>query len=435
MSVPGVSPRLVARLLVAAWIGVGIASQAQAKEKEAGASQSRPGVVTEEPQEGRFVKIDGGFMVPYTETIPGTEVTFEMVPVPGGEFLMGSPAAEAGRNDDEGPPVQVRVAPFWIGKHEVTWAEYKAYMSMYDAFKKFQRLAANRAAATGQPSDEQQAWQLVEEHAWRGDIEATDIDGVTAATPLYDPSYTYGAGEEPNQPAVTMTQFAARQFTKWLSGITGEDYRLPSEAEWEYAARAGTKTAYSFGEGIPDLDKYAWHDGNADYETHPVGEKAPNPWELHDMHGNAAEWTLDEYQENTYQKLGAGPVAAKEAVRWPTKVFPHVIRGGSWLDATEMLRSAARHKSEEDEWKLSDPSIPLSPWWYTEEAAMGVGMRIVRPLEPLSAAEKEHVWEADVESLREDVKGRLAEGRGAQGVADESLPAAIEAASKLDTGE
>jgi len=399
------------------------------------ADENVPGIVKEKPADGRFVEIDGGYMVPYKETIPGTDVTFEMAPAPGGEFLMGSPDDEEGRNDDEGPQVRVRVEPFWIGKHEVTWDEYKSYMAMYDAFKKIQRLAANRAAADGHSEDTEQAWELIEKHAWDGEIEELDIDGVTSATPLYDPSFTFSAGEEPRQPAVTMTQFAARQYTKWLSGVTGEDYRLPTEAEWEYAARAGTETAYSFGDNVDDLGQYAWFDNNADYQTHPVGEKAPNAWGLYDVHGNVAEWTLDEYQADAYQALGEGPVAAADAVRWPTKLFPRVIRGGSWLDTPEMLRSAARFPSEEDEWKLADPNIPLSPWWYTEDAATGVGMRIIRPLEPLSDAEKKRAWEADVELLRQDVEDRLAEGRGALGVADETLPAAVEAAEKLDQQE
>jgi hypothetical protein len=244
--------------------------------------------------------------------------------------------------------------------------------------------------------------------------------------------HTYMAGDQPDQPAVTMTHYAARQYTKWLSGITGQQYRLPSEAEWEYAARAGTETAYSFGDDPAEIEKFAWLMENSDYETHPVGTKEPNPWGLYDMHGNVAEWTLDEYAADHYEKLGAGPVNASEAVNWPQQLYPRVIRGGSWLDEAPMARSAARHKSEEDEWKLSDPNLPLSPWWYTEEPAMGVGMRLVRPLADLSEEDKQRAWEMDVDELRTDVKARLREGRGALGTADEKLPQAIEAAGKLD---
>jgi formylglycine-generating enzyme required for sulfatase activity len=393
------------------------------------------GLVAEQPVDGRSVKVDDGYMVAYRETIPGAGATFEMVPIPGGEFLLGSPAGEPGRSDDEVPQVRVKVEPFWIGKCEVTWAEFKAFMAMYDAFKKMQLLATNRGAGDGGAAAEED-WRLVERHAWNGQLEEEwEVDAVTSATPLYDPSFTYGAGDTPNQPAVTMTQFAARQYTKWLSGITGRDYRLPSEAEWEYAARAGTTTAYSFGDSADALANHGWFDENADYQTHPVGEKPANAWGLHDVHGNVAEWTLDEYQRDAYAKLGAGPIDAKNAVRWPTKLYPRVIRGGSWLDLAPACRSAARHKSEEHEWKLSDPNIPLSPWWYTEEAATGVGMRIIRPLKPLTADEKTRAWEPDVDDLREDVRDRMREGRGALGVADESLPAAIKAAEELDKDE
>jgi formylglycine-generating enzyme len=401
------------------------------------------GLVAEPPAEGRSVKADDRYMVPYKETIPGTDASFEMVPIAGGEFLLGSPADERERADDEGPQVHVKVEPFWIGKCEVTWAEYRAFMAMYDAFKKMQLLSANSARTDSDSVEDRVArenWRLVQAHAWNGELEDDwGVDAVTSATPLYDPSFTYGAGDQPTQPAVTMTQFAAKQYTKWLSGITGRDYRLPTEAEWEYAARAGTTTAYSFGSDADRLGEHAWFDENADYQTHPVGKKAANPWGLYDVHGNVAEWTLDEYQPDAYAKLaalstsnpGAQLVDAQDAVRWPTKLYPRVIRGGSWLDLPPALRSAARQKSEEQEWKLSDPNIPLSPWWYTEEAATGVGMRIVRPLAPLSADDKKRVWEADVDEIRQDVGDRLREGRGALGVADESLPAAVKAAEEL----
>jgi formylglycine-generating enzyme required for sulfatase activity len=420
-----------ARVIVAAgfllWVG---AASSDAKETPKALQR---GLVAEKPADGPAVEVEGGFMVPYSETIPGTEATFDMIPVPGGEFLLGSPASEADRSEDEGPQVTVRVEPFWIGRCEVTWLEYHAYMDMYDAFKQFQTLSAEEKAAGDGDAAQEEARELIKNHAWHGDPEkdGLDIDAVTSPTPLYDPGATEMAGGEDDQPAVTMTQYAARQYTKWLSGIMGVEYRLPSEAEWEYAARAGTTTPYSFGADAAELGKYAWFDENSDYQTHSVGSKAPNPWGLYDMHGNVAEWTLDEYEEKRYAALAPGPKAAAEIVLWPTKVFPRVIRGGSWLDTADWLRSAARHKSEEKEWKLSDPNRPLSPWWYTEEPSMGVGMRVVRPLEAMSADEKKRVWEADDDDLISDVKARLKEGRGVLGISDQSLPAAVEAAEKL----
>ena len=347
---------------------------------------------------------------------------------------MGSPEDEADRGEDEGPQVRVKVAPYWIGKHEVTWGEYQTYMGLYNVFKQLQALKMNRQQKHTDGADAKD-WQLVEDHGWDGAMDGErHVDAVTSPTPLYVPDHTYMAGDQPDQPAVTMTQYAARQYTKWLSGVTGREYRLPSEAEWEYAARAGSDTAYSFGDDPAEFEKYAWLMENSDYATHPVGTKAPNAWGLHDMHGNAAEWTLDEYAADRYEKLGAGPVDGAGSVAWPSKLYPRVIRGGSWLDEAPMARSAARQKSEEEEWKLSDPNLPLSPWWYTEEPAMGVGMRVVRPLADMPPEEEQKVWEADVEELRTDVEARLKEGRGALGTADEGLPAAIEAAKRLEEG-
>jgi formylglycine-generating enzyme len=389
------------------------------------------GIVVTSPAGVRSVKVDGGYMVPYVEKIPGTDVSFEMIPVPGGEFMMGSPAKEAHRKKDEGPQVSVKVEPFWMGKCEVTWAEYRSFMAMYDAFKKLQRLSSNPGKISG--AEEEAQRKLVETHAWNGKFEDKwNVDGVTCPTPLYDSTFTYSAGDQPNQPAVTVTPFSARQYTKWLSGITGNNYRLPTESEWEYAARAGTKTAYSFGDDPSKLSDFGWFEGNGNSQTHPVGTKKPNPWGLYDMHGNVAEWTLDQYSPKAYAKIGPGPVDSQKIVQWPTKTFPRVVRGGSWLLPADAARSAARQPSEEKEWKLSDPNIPLSPWWYTEEPATGVGMRIMRPLKPLTAEEKKRVWEADVDDVRQDVKDRLREGRGALGIADKSLPAAVEAAEKLN---
>jgi len=374
------------------------------------------GLVEEKPTEGRSVASDCGcFMTPYTEKIPGTEITFQMEPVPGGEFLLGSPDDEPGRQPDEGPQVRVRVAPFWIGRCEVTWAEYHAFMNTYLVYKRLKEMRFDPEQVKSLPAVKAYLEQ-----------ESMEVDAVTSPTPLYDPDTTYTAGEEPEQPAVTMTQFAAKQYTKWLSGISGRDFRLPTEAEWEYAARAGTTTSFSFGADVAAIDEYAWHDGNSGELTHAVGSKKPNAWGLYDMHGNVAEWVLDAYAAKHYKQFENKLIDSNEATRWPTRLYPRSIRGGSWLDEPAQCRSAARHKSDDPDWNMEDPNRPKSPWWFTEEPSMGVGFRIIRPLEPLDTATKKKVWDADIERIRQDVADRLTDGRASQSAADTRLPVAIE---------
>jgi len=357
--------------------------------------------------DGPFVQVPGGWMTSYEETIPGTDVVFTMVPVPGGTFRMGSPDGEQGRTADEGPSFQVTVAPFWMAAREVTWAEYKRYMAACDLF-----IAMH--AARIRPIDD-----------------TNRADAVTAPSNLYDPTMTFANGEEPDQPAVTMTQFAARQYTKWLSRLTGRFYRLPSESEWEYACRAGTDTPFSC--GMADgLDEVAWFADNAGGTTHAVGGKKANPFGLYDMHGNVAEWVVDELVAEGYARQAAlpGPVSAAAAIRWPARLFPRVLRGGAYYDEPTECRSAARRGSRDaggdaknPDWKDVDPNFPKSPWWYTEEPALGVGMRLVRPFEAPAWPERLVWWEADVESITNDVASRLEEGRGSQGIVDPALPA------------
>ena len=277
------------------------------------------GVSTEQPTEGPFVKIDGGFMVPYKATIPGTNTTFEMVPVPGGTFTMGSPEDEDGRLEDEGPQFEVVVKPFWMGKYEVTWDEYRRFMDMDWVFKKLQR-------------------QKI-----RQKLEKFGVDTIGSPSMLYDPDATYAAGDEYEQPAATMSQFGAKQYSKWLSLTSGQFYRLPYEAEWEYACRAGSKTAYSFGDDVDDLEGYAWFVENSDEERHTVGEKKPNTFGLFDMHGNVAEWVLDAYNEKGYTHLKAGQrYTVEETFNRPKTVYSRVVRGGSWELDDVQCRSAAR---------------------------------------------------------------------------------------------
>ena len=351
------------------------------------------------------IKVPGGWMVAYDETIPGTDVTFRMIPVPGGTLRMGSPAAEADRGADEGPQYDVAIEPFWIGRCEVTWAEYKAYMAACDVFKAMESAGIRPVTADN------------------------EADAVTAPSNLYDPTTTFTNGEDPAQPAVTMTQFAARQYTKWLSGLSSRFYRLPLESEWEYACRAGTTTPWSSGSEPDSLDAIAWFADNSDETTHPVGEKEPNAWGLHDMHGNVGEWVLDQLAPEGYARQAAltQPVPAATAAVWPTSLSPRVVRGGSYYDEPPQCRSAARRGSEDLPWKDVDPNLPKSPWWYTEEPALGVGMRIVRPLAVPDIAERRRWGDADIDSIRADTADRLTQGRGARGIVDPKVPADLKA--------
>ncbi len=282
---------------------------------------------------------------PYSETIAGTRVKFDMVPINGGTFLLGSPESEAGRNADEGPQRDTQIQPFWMGAMEVTWDEYDIFAFSQDLPKKPAPGAAQTAS-----------------------------DAVTRPTPPYaDESFGYGKGR---QPVISITHHAAMEYCRWLTLKTGKLYRLPTEAEWEYACRAGSKSAYSFGEDAKKLAEYAWFTDNSDGAPHLVGKKKPSAWGLYDMHGNVAEWCLDSYAKDFYSTLKSGIV---EPVLVPTeKRYPNSVRGGSWDDEANRLRSAARQYSKR-EWSKRDPQRPQSIWWHTD--ALSIGFRVVHPLD------------------------------------------------------
>ena len=376
------------------------ASQARA---EGNAASTPVGISKEKPASGPAVKVDEGYMVPYTLRIPGTDQAIEMIPVPGGEFLLGSPENEADRREDEGPQIKVTVDPMWVAKTEVTWSQYKEYMELYGIFKSFE-------SAGKRPVNDDNR-----------------VDAITAPTELYDPTFTYEYGEDPQQPAVTMTQYSAQQFTKWLSLISGQQYRLPTEAEWEYAARGGTTTAYSWGDQADKIDDYAWYFDNAEEGQLPVATKKANPFGLHDMHGNVGEWTVNAYTEDGYQRFADKQgINATDVVVWPKSPSPCVVRGGTWEQDPEDLRSAARMATDDEEWKADDPNFPRSPWWYTSDPARGVGFRIFRSYKPLSKEKMVKFWEPQAEDVRWDVQSRLDGGRGGMGLVDKDLPKAIE---------
>jgi formylglycine-generating enzyme required for sulfatase activity len=375
--------------LVAAFSLTWTCGRASAQEN---VSSAMLGISKEKPASGPSVAIPGGYMVPYVHQIERTNIAFEMIPIPGGEVTVGSPESESGRGDEEGPQFTVTIEPLWIAKTELTWGEYKTFMRAYDVFK---RLGSEGVRVVN---------------------ESNQADAVTVPTPLYEPSHTYEFGEDPKQPAVTMTQYAAKQYTKWLSGITRVQYRLPTEAEWEYAARAGSKSKYSFGDNPAELDKYASFAENTSEGAAKVGSKLPNSFGLHDMHGNVWEWTIDQFDAKGFGSRAGKKLAWREATAWPTQADSRCVKGGGWQDPPERLRSAARMGSVDEDWKSEDPNIPLSPWWYTSDPARMVGMRLVRSSTPLSKEDIQKFWEIDDPSTKQDVGFRLQEGRGATGI-------------------
>ena len=351
------------------------------------------GISKTQPDSGPFVKLaDDAFMVPYSHSVEGTEVSFEMIPIPGGKATIGSPDEQPGRSQDEGPEFTVDVEPFWMAKTELTWAEYKTFLKTYDIFKRLSRQGVRKASGLDQ------------------------ADAITIPTPLYEPSFTYEFGDDPQQPAVTMTQYSAKLYTQWLSGITGSQYRLPTEAEWEYAARAGTKTAYTFGDDPTELDQYAAFADNCPDGAPKVGSKKPNPFGLHDMHGSVWEWTLDHYASDSYSGRQGKTLSVSEALVMPKEKSSRCVRGGGWQDPPERLRSAARLGSDDKVWKDADPNVPKSPWWFTDDPARMVGMRLVRSAKPLPQEDLKKIWGVDHNEINEDVLFRLEEGRGAIGI-------------------
>jgi formylglycine-generating enzyme required for sulfatase activity len=296
-------------------------------------------------------------MKPYTDIISGTKSTFDMVPIPGGKFLKGSPPTEKGRKDDEGPQHEVTIEPFWMGKHEVQWDAYEIWSFKMDVKRR----------------------EVL-------DIKPTELDKfadiVTRPTRPYT-DMSFGMGKGAGYPAICMTQLAAKSYCEWLTAKTGRYYRLPTEAEWEYACRAGTTTAYHFGDDPSKLGEYAWYYDNSKEKYQKVGLKKPNPWGLYDMHGNVAEWCLDAYDTEFFKTL-AGKTT-KNPLNVPKTMYPRTARGGSWDGEAADLRSAARLASSDD-WSMQDPQAPRSIWYHTD--ALWVGFRVIRPLREPTEEEK-----------------------------------------------
>ncbi|MFC2120881.1 formylglycine-generating enzyme family protein, partial [Bacteroidota bacterium] len=290
----------------------------------------------------------------FTEFIPNSSVKFNMIAVPEGIFEIGSPKSEKYRNDDEGPVKKVKVSRFFMSEIEVSWDEYLAFFY--------------QTATEG-----------------KSESATSKLDGITGATPPWGaPDQGWGKGK---RPAITMTYHAATVYCQWLSKITGKKYRLPTEAEWEYACRGGTKTPYFF-EGKPkkytkerfwnkifgadttNISGYISYSMNSNGKTQEPGKIKANPFGLKNMLGNVSEFCSDYYSENIYSTYPANKIIVNP--KGPRSGTEHVIRGGSYRSDARYVRSASRDFTKHDDWLVTDPQIPKSIWWYSDSKHVGI---------------------------------------------------------------
>ena len=226
----------------------------------------------------------------FTQEIKGTTVSFNMAPIPGGTAPDGTV-----------------IKPFWMSTTEISWDVYDVWVFSLD-------------------------------------VPEGGTDASTRPTKPYllmDRGYGHQG-----YPAISMSYKGAEEFCKWLTEKTGRKYRIPTEAEWEYACRAGSKGTYFFGDDAAGLDDYSWYAGNSEEKTHAIGMKKPNPWRLFDMLGNASEWVTGKNGE---------PLTA----------------GGCFRDDAKGVTPASRVEPTA-RWNASDPQIPKSVWWLADGGFLGL---------------------------------------------------------------
>ncbi len=278
-----------------------------------------------------------------TVTITGMPSPLVLAYVPAGKFLMGTAGGDANTNGNEGPQIEVELPGFFMSAFEIRWEQY-------DCFFRDAALSVNQ-----------------------------DVDAITRpSTPYLD--FTLGMGKT-GYPANSMQQYGALMFCRWLYQKTGVFYRLPTEAEWEYACRAGTTATYPWGNDTAEMKENAWYAGNSQGKYQPVGSLKPNAWGLYDMLGNVAEWVLDGWDENYFKRFRNG---VREPLVMPEKRHPRPVRGGSYRDEAAKVRPAFRMPSD-PVWNRRDPQVPKSKWWNAD--APFVGFRVVRPAIQPSAGE------------------------------------------------
>lgn len=307
----------------------------------------------------------------FKETVPGTGVSFNMLTIPGGSFAIGSPSGETGRSGNEGPVRDVELSPFFMAELEVTWDMYMTFF---------------RETASEGRTDQSSFIQAGRRY--------DDLDAISGPTPPWGfPDQGWGWGE---RPAITMTYYAAETFCEWLSLKTGKNYRLPTEAEWEYAARGNTVTPYFFagdpkkftrerfinrlfGVDTTTINTYVIYAENSMLKTQLPGLVQANPFGLKNMLGNVWEYCSDFYAEDAYASYPAGQVVKDP--KGPDFGTERVIRGGSYASDALEVRAATRRSTQHDAWLRTDPQIPKSIWWYSDTREVGFRVVLDWPIE------------------------------------------------------
>lgn len=277
----------------------------------------------------------------YTQHIANSNISFKMVAIHGGVFSLGRTPEALEKEDDEIPAKNISVTDFWMAETEV----------VYDLFQLFFEESKDPLPK---------------------------VDGITRPSPPYI-DFTLGMGKTGGFPANSMQQYGAIMFCKWLYQKTGVFYRLPTEAEWEYAAKLNLDSQIAQDSVL--LGNYEWYSNNSENKYHMVASKQAGKIGLYDMLGNVAEWTLDQYDNSYYSKIEEGsinPLSPK------LKRHPITVRGGHYNTPFKAMRASNRTMSD-PLWNRRDPQIPKSKWWNAD--APFVGFRLVRPAAQLNEEE------------------------------------------------
>jgi len=243
-------------------------------------------------------------------SVETNSIGMKMVLIPAGEFTMGDQMG----NRNEKPAHKVRItSPFYLGQHEVTVGQFRKFVE-----------DSKYVPGTDR-------WQS----------EFSGFPGDAGLAVALEESFL----QTDEHPAVFVSWNDAKAFCEWLSKKEGKKSRLPTEAEWEYACRAGTQTRWSFGDNHREIGDYAWIKGNSRGHRQPVGQKKPNPWGLYDMHGNVWEWCADWYRDS-YLPVSSPILIRTHDPKGPSSGENRVLRGGSWRQHEGAALSAFRTSEE-----------------------------------------------------------------------------------------